>query len=208
MRSGFNPWVGKTPWRRERLLQYSGLENSMDCIVHGVAKSQTRLSDFHFQKTQVVTNTMGWLVKKLLQSKCLEARWPSSVETAQQNRKLDEMLLKIPSKLNNLWPFISLWNQWQRLRLQSRDLRKKFKINLKQPSATPDHQDIFFQRGKATCPQPSPQPLHVRQGQHRGQGGVGARRPLPRGEGGDPSDSTTPVQGPHSGSTSWWLCSC
>ena len=30
-------------------LQCSGLENSMDCIVHGVAKSQTRLSDFHFQ---------------------------------------------------------------------------------------------------------------------------------------------------------------
>ena len=24
-----------------------GLENSMDCIVHRVAKSQTRLSDFH-----------------------------------------------------------------------------------------------------------------------------------------------------------------
>ena len=29
-------------------LQYSGLENSMDCIVHGVAKSWTQLSDFHF----------------------------------------------------------------------------------------------------------------------------------------------------------------
>ena len=29
-------------------LQYSGLENSMDCIVHGVAKSQIRLSNFHF----------------------------------------------------------------------------------------------------------------------------------------------------------------
>ena len=29
-------------------LQYSGLENSKDCIVHGVAKSRTRLSDFHF----------------------------------------------------------------------------------------------------------------------------------------------------------------
>ena len=29
-------------------LQYSGLENSMDCIVHGVTKSRTRLSDFHF----------------------------------------------------------------------------------------------------------------------------------------------------------------
>ena len=29
-------------------LQYSGLENSMDCIVYGVAKSRTPLSDFHF----------------------------------------------------------------------------------------------------------------------------------------------------------------
>ena len=29
-------------------LQFSGLENSMDCIIHAVAKSWTRLSDFHF----------------------------------------------------------------------------------------------------------------------------------------------------------------
>ena len=29
-------------------LQYSGLEHSMDCIVHGVTKSRTRLSGFHF----------------------------------------------------------------------------------------------------------------------------------------------------------------
>ena len=29
-------------------LQYSGLENSIDCIVHGVTKSQTWLSNFHF----------------------------------------------------------------------------------------------------------------------------------------------------------------
>ena len=29
-------------------LQYSGLENSMDCIVHVVTKSWTRLSNFHF----------------------------------------------------------------------------------------------------------------------------------------------------------------
>ena len=28
-------------------LQYSGLENSMDSIVHGVAKSRTQLNDFH-----------------------------------------------------------------------------------------------------------------------------------------------------------------
>ena len=29
-------------------LQYFGLENCMDCIVHGVAKSRTGLSDFNF----------------------------------------------------------------------------------------------------------------------------------------------------------------
>ena len=28
-------------------LQDSGLENSMDCVVHGVVKSRTGLSDFH-----------------------------------------------------------------------------------------------------------------------------------------------------------------
>ena len=29
-------------------VQYSGLENSMDCIVHEVKKSHTQLSNFHF----------------------------------------------------------------------------------------------------------------------------------------------------------------
>ena len=28
--------------------QFPGLENSMDYVIHGVANSQTRLSDFHF----------------------------------------------------------------------------------------------------------------------------------------------------------------
>ena len=49
-RCRFDSWGGKIPWRRDRLpnSSYSGLENSMDCILHGVAKSWTRLSDFHF----------------------------------------------------------------------------------------------------------------------------------------------------------------
>ena len=43
-RLGRFPEEGKGYW-----LQYSGLENSMDCIVYGMEKSPTRLSDFHFQ---------------------------------------------------------------------------------------------------------------------------------------------------------------
>ena len=42
------PGLGRSPGEGKGYpLQYSGLENSMDCIVHGVAKSQTWLSDFH-----------------------------------------------------------------------------------------------------------------------------------------------------------------
>ena len=33
-------------------LQYSGLENSRDYTVHGVTKSRTQLSDFHFLHTK------------------------------------------------------------------------------------------------------------------------------------------------------------
>ena len=43
------PGSGRSPGEGiSHPLQYSGLENSMDCIVHGIAKSQTQLSDFHF----------------------------------------------------------------------------------------------------------------------------------------------------------------
>ena len=48
-RLGFDPWVGKIPWRREMLpTAVFCLRSSMDCIVHAVARSWTRLDDFHF----------------------------------------------------------------------------------------------------------------------------------------------------------------
>ena len=49
MRCGFDPWVGKIPWRRAwQPLQYSCLENPLDrgpwwAKVHRVSKSRTRL---------------------------------------------------------------------------------------------------------------------------------------------------------------------
>ena len=46
---GLVPGLGRSPGEGKGYpLQYSGLENSIDCIVHGVAKSWTGLSDFHF----------------------------------------------------------------------------------------------------------------------------------------------------------------
>ena len=44
------PGSGRSPGEgKDYPLQCSGLENSMDCIVHGVAKSQTCLSNFQLQ---------------------------------------------------------------------------------------------------------------------------------------------------------------
>ena len=54
-------------------LQYAGLENAMDCIVHRVSKSQARLSDFHFNKKIVVT-----LLTLILQPRCHQFWFSSS----------------------------------------------------------------------------------------------------------------------------------
>ena len=55
-RPRFDPWVGKTPGEGKGYpLQYSGLENSMDCIVRGVTKSRTGLSDFHFHISCIIS---------------------------------------------------------------------------------------------------------------------------------------------------------
>ena len=47
-------WVQSLGWedpmekRKATHLQYSGLENSMDCIVHGAAKTHSDMTEFHF----------------------------------------------------------------------------------------------------------------------------------------------------------------
>ena len=48
---GSTPGLGRSPGEgKGNPLQYSALGNSKDCIVHGVTKSWTGLSDFHFHK--------------------------------------------------------------------------------------------------------------------------------------------------------------
>ena len=45
---GLIPGLGRSPIEGKGFpLQYSDLKNSMDCIVYGVTKSWTRLSDLH-----------------------------------------------------------------------------------------------------------------------------------------------------------------
>ena len=51
---GLIPGFGRSPGEgKDHTLQYSGLEDSMDSIVHGVSKSQTWLRDYHMWKASL-----------------------------------------------------------------------------------------------------------------------------------------------------------
>ena len=73
-------------------LQYSVLKNSMDGVVHGVAKSRPRLSDFHFGKVMSrLFDMLSRLVTAFLpRSKRLLVSWlqsPSAVILELKKRK-------------------------------------------------------------------------------------------------------------------------
>ena len=54
------PGLGRSPGEGKGYpVQYFSLENSKDCIVHGVAKSGTRLGDFHFHFLMTASQTSG-----------------------------------------------------------------------------------------------------------------------------------------------------
>ena len=58
---GSIPGLGRFPGEGKGYpFQYSSLENSMDCIVHEVAKSWTWLSSFHFCRRQKEQNKNIW----------------------------------------------------------------------------------------------------------------------------------------------------
>ena len=65
---GLIPGSGRSPGEGKGYpLQYSGLENSMDCIVHGIEKSWTRLSNFHLH-LQCVLHLDYWIHQWMTQA--------------------------------------------------------------------------------------------------------------------------------------------
>ena len=59
---GSTPGLGRSPGEGKGYpLQYSGLENSMDCIGHGIAHGQTQLSYFHFTSIMYSKSFPGWI---------------------------------------------------------------------------------------------------------------------------------------------------
>ena len=70
-------------------IQYSGLENSMDCITHGVAKSRTWLSDFpsHIH-IHVYEATWSSLVAQMVEN--LPTLWETWVQSLGKEDPLEE----------------------------------------------------------------------------------------------------------------------
>ena len=59
---GSVPWWGRSPGEGNGYpLQYSGLEDSMDYIVHGDTKSRTQLSDFHFTSLKTYNTDFDYI---------------------------------------------------------------------------------------------------------------------------------------------------
>ena len=55
---GSIPGLGRSPEEGKGYpLQFFGLENSMDCIIHGVTKSWTQLNDFY-----PMNNKLSWMI--------------------------------------------------------------------------------------------------------------------------------------------------
>ena len=86
MRCGFNPWVGKVPWRRKwQHTRYSCLENPMErgawrATVYSVTKSQTRLCAHTHQRMCCYTFTYArQAVSSSGLRRALVFRWPRPV---------------------------------------------------------------------------------------------------------------------------------
>ena len=83
---GSVPGLGRSPGEGNSYpLQYSHLENSMDSMVHGVAKSQTWLSHFYF--TWILGAS---LVAQMV--KCLPEMWEIQIQSLGQENPLEKKI--------------------------------------------------------------------------------------------------------------------
>ena len=93
------PGLGRSPGEGKGYpLQYSGLENSMDCTVHEVTKSRTQLGDFSFFFGFSSVQFSGSVKSDSLQPHELQhARPPCPSPTPRSSLKLMSIELVMPS---------------------------------------------------------------------------------------------------------------
>ena len=78
-------------------LQYSGLQNSMDCIAHGVTKSWIRLNNFHRHHSYYF-GLPRWLSGKEFACQCRRHRFSLWVRKTPWRRKWQPTPVLLPGK--------------------------------------------------------------------------------------------------------------
>ena len=111
---GSIPGLGKSPVEGKGYpLQYSGLENSMDYIVHGVTKNRTQQTDFHYHfhfedGKRGPLDSGSWEVPQFTASRQFTA-----VSSLHQNRDISPICIRnwlLPTvwmRLNKISPKVS-----------------------------------------------------------------------------------------------------
>ena len=129
------PWLGRSLGEGKGYpLQYSGLDNSIDCIVYGVTKSQTWLSDFilyglshNFEYSSLfytvgpcssILNVIVCIYQPQTPSPCLflpSSPWkPNSVLCVYESVSVLQrgsfvLYFKIPHVSDIIWCFVFFW---------------------------------------------------------------------------------------------------
>ena len=105
-RLGFEPWVRKIPWRRNQLPtpiflpgEFHGWRSLAGCIVHGVTKSQTRLSMRHTPYKWLSWVSQWWLTSAFVGKTCHLLSWSaSSVLSLWSHVHLQFMLTRLDTR--------------------------------------------------------------------------------------------------------------
>ena len=105
---GSIPGLGRSPGEGKGYpLQYSGLENSMDCIAHGVANSQGWLSDSHFHFSNFMFKGNAWGDTR---------RWALGIWLAHVGRALmneiNTLIIETPKSSS---PLLPLWRHCEKM---------------------------------------------------------------------------------------------
>ena len=95
---GSIPGLGRSPEEGKGYpLQYSGLQNSMDCIAHGVTKSWIRLNNFHRHHSYYF-GLPRWLSGKEFACQCRRHRFSLWVRKTPWRRKWQPTPVLLPGK--------------------------------------------------------------------------------------------------------------
>ena len=83
-RPGFDPWVGKIPWRRESLPTPVFWPGEFHGEVHGITKSLTRMNDFHTHFARKEEVLLFFLLGSTIPGAGLPQKNPSAMQATME----------------------------------------------------------------------------------------------------------------------------